>query len=122
MAQFKIVHPVLPARNVSEAVNYYTEKLGFHLTFQDSEKEPRYAAVVRDEVELHIQWHDEADFASVEKLALRFVIDDVDELFEEYRDKGVFHSRTALQNTPWGTREFAFFDLNGNGLFFYRDL
>src|SRR4028119_971426 len=122
MAQFKIVHPVLPARNVSEAISYYTEKLGFRLAFRDNENDPKYAGVERDGVELHIQWHDEKDFGKVERLALRFVIDDVDALFEEYRDKGVFHSRTALQDTPWGTREFAFYDLNGNGLFFYCSL
>ncbi len=118
MAQFKTVHPVLPARNVSEALHYYMEKLGFHLTFQDDEDAPKYAGVERDGVALHIQWHDEQDFANIERPGLRFVIDDVDALFEEYRDKDVFHSRTALQDTPWGTREFAFYDLNGNGLFF----
>lgn len=122
MAQFKQVHPVLPARNVSEAVRYYVEKLGFRLTFQDMDDDPHYAGIVRDGVELHLQWHDSAEFDKVEKLALRFVIDDVDGLFEEYRDKEVFHSKTALQDTAWGTREFAFYDLNGNGLFFYRDL
>ena len=58
----------------------------------------------------------------VDTLALRFVIDDVDGLFEEYSDKGVFHSRTALADTAWGTREFAFYDMDGNGLFFYRNL
>ena len=76
----------------------------------------------RDTVNIHLQWHDEADFASVEKLSLRFVIDDVDSLFAEYADKDVFHSRTALQDTEWGTREFAFYDCDGNGLFFYRSL
>jgi hypothetical protein len=33
-----------------------------------------------------------------------------------------FHAMTALRDTPWGTREFAFYDLNGNALFFCRDL
>ncbi len=102
IAQFKIVHPVLPARDLSQAVNYDTEKLGFRLLFQDKEDEAKYAGVARDEVELHIQWHAAADFAAVEKLVLRFVIDDVDERFEEYRDKGVFHAKTALQNTRGG--------------------
>lgn len=122
MAQFNLVHPVLPARDVSKAINYYTEKLGLRLVFQNVEKEPQYAGVARDHVELHIQWHEEADFASDEKPALRFVIDNVDELFEEYQDKGVFHAKTALRDTPWGTRVVAFFDLSGNGLSFYRDL
>ncbi len=42
-------------------------------------------------------------------------------LFQEYRDKEVFQEHTALQDTPWGTREFAFSDPDGNGLTFYRD-
>ena len=65
MPQFKIVHPVLPARNVSEAIRYYTERLGFSLTFQDSDNDPKYAGVTRDDVGLHIQWHDEEGFSSV---------------------------------------------------------
>jgi catechol 2,3-dioxygenase-like lactoylglutathione lyase family enzyme len=122
MGQFKEVHPVLPAKNVSEAIVYYTEKLGFRLMFQDAEHDPKYAGVRRDKVEIHLQWHDPSEFKKVERLALRFFIDDVDGLFEEYKDKDVFHSQTALRDTPWGTREFAFYDLNGNALFFYRVL
>ncbi len=53
---------------------------------------------------------------------LRFVVPAVLEVFDEYRDKGVFHERTALRDTPWGTREFAFYDPNQNGLTFYCDL
>ncbi|MEZ4664464.1 MAG: hypothetical protein R2911_43585 [Caldilineaceae bacterium] len=56
--------------------------------------------------------------AGVDKLALRFVVDDVDALFVEFSDKDVFHAQTAVRNTDWGTREFAFYDLNSNGLFF----
>ena len=122
-ARFQEVNPVLPVRDVSEAVRYYTQKLGFHLRFQDDPQNPRYAGVERDGVRLHLQWHEPTNFdAAVDKVALRFVIDDVDALFAEYQDKGVFHGGTALRDTPWGTREFAFYDPDGNGLFFYRDL
>ena len=58
----------------------------------------------------------------MDKLSLRFVIDDVDALFAEYKHMGVFHAGTCLQDTAWGTREFAFYDADGNGLFFYRTL
>ncbi|MEZ4865385.1 MAG: VOC family protein [Caldilineaceae bacterium] len=121
-ASFQQLHPVLPVRNVSAAVTYYTERLGFRLLFQDAEKNPTYAGVGRDQVQLHLQWHDEATFTGVNQPAMRFVIDDVDALFAGYQDKGVFQARTALQDTAWGTREFAFYDLDGNGLFFYRNL
>jgi hypothetical protein len=38
------------------------------------------------------------------------------------QDKQVFQDHTALSDTPWRTREFAFYDLDGNGLTFYRNL
>jgi uncharacterized glyoxalase superfamily protein PhnB len=53
---------------------------------------------------------------------LRFLVDDIDELFQEYKEKGVFHERTQLRDTAWGTREFAFWDLNQNGLTFLKDV
>jgi uncharacterized glyoxalase superfamily protein PhnB len=121
--QFREVNPVLPVREVREAARYYTERLGFHLLFFDDPAAPRYAGVGRGGVRLHLQWHDPVDFREgVDTVMLRFLIDDVDALFAEYADKGVFHERTALRDTPWGTREFAFYDMDSNGLTFYRDL
>jgi hypothetical protein len=49
---------------------------------------------------------------------IRLVADNPDVLFRESNDKGVFHDRTELSDTSWGTREFAFWDLNYNGLTF----
>jgi uncharacterized glyoxalase superfamily protein PhnB len=123
-AAFKSVFPVLPARDVGEAVRFYVERLGFELLFQAPKEQPNYAAVRRGHVGLHLQWQLEKDFESgTAGLAmLRFLVDDPEALFEEYKDKGVFHDQTALRDTPWGTREFAFWDLNHNGLVFLRDL
>ena len=122
MAQFVEVNPVLPVRDVTKAVRYYGERLGFSLVGQDDAESPRYAVVKRDGVELHLQWHDSTSFESVEKLNLRFVIADIDALFAEYTTQDVFHERSALRETDWGTREFAFYDPDGNGLTFYSDL
>ena len=121
-AKFTAVNPVLPVRNVSQALAYYVDKLGFAYLFQDAVENPMYAGIRRDDVELHLQWHDEASFDVVEKLNLRFVIADVAALFLEYEGQGVFHERTAVRDTDWGTREFAFYDPDGNGLTFYQDL
>lgn len=120
VTQFREVNPVLPVREVNNAIQYYTQKLGFRLRFQDDPQNPKYAGVERDGVRLHLQWHDPMDFREhVDTLMLRFRIEDVDALFAEYQDKELFHERTALRNTPWGTREFAFYDADGNGLTFY---
>ena len=121
-ATFTAVNPVLPVRSVNKAIEYYVNKLGFGLLFQDTAENPHYAGVGRGGVQLHLQWHDEASFEFVERLSLRFVIDGVDALFAEYEPQGVFHGQTAVCDTAWGTREFAFYDLDGNGLTFYQDL
>lgn len=121
-ARFVAVHPVLPVKNVPKAIAYYVEKLGFKLLFKDAGDAPGYAGVGRDGLELHLQWHDPAEFDNVEKLSLRLLIDGVDALFNEYSQQDVFHAQTALRDTAWGTREFAFYDLDGNGLTFYCDL
>ncbi len=118
--QFTQVHPVLPCKDVTAAVAFYCNRLGFTLRGQDSAENPRYAVVNRDQVELHLQWHDPATFDhTVEKPMLRFPVADIDRLFIEYEAKDVFHAQTALRNTAWGTREFAFYDPNMNGLTFY---
>jgi len=119
---FKAVNPVLPCKDVSLAVQYYVEKLGFALAFQDSADDPHYAGVQRDGVELHLQWHDAQEWERVERPMLRFVVADVDILHTEYQEQGVFHENTVVRDTAWGTREFAFYDLNQNGLTFYQDI
>jgi catechol 2,3-dioxygenase-like lactoylglutathione lyase family enzyme len=116
------VNPVLPSRDVRASIEFYVTRLGFSLQFQDSANEPRYAGLRRDGVEIHVQWHDPAEWEAVERPMLRFVVPAVQALFEEYKDKGVFHERAAVRETTWGTREFAFFDPDHNGLTFYCDL
>lgn len=121
-AEIRAVNPVLPCRDVSASVAFYVDRLGFTRLFQDAPEQPRYAGVGRDGVEIHLQWHDPAEWERVERPMLRFVVPRVESLFEEYRLAGVFHGQTALRDTGWGTREFAFYDPDRNGLTFYRDL
>ena len=122
MVRFESVQPVLPTRDVAAAIGYYVGQLGFELAFADSTTDPGYAGLRRGGVEIHLQWHAPDEWERVERPMLRFVVPDVEELFEEYRDRDLFHERTALRRTEWGTREFAFYDLDMNGLVFYRDL
>jgi len=123
-AEFQRVIPVLPSSDVPASIAFYVHQLGFALRYQDVPDAPRYAVLRRDAVVLHVQWHDPAEWgtAEIDRPMLRFVVSDVEALFAEYQDKGVFHARTALRDTAWGTREFAFFDPDQNGLTFYRDL
>lgn len=110
------VQPILGTRDFAKGVAFYTERLGFTLLFSHDNN---YAGFRRDDVELHMQFQYEHEMQTTR---LRFVVSDPDALFAEFEPLGVFHDRTHLANTPWGTREFAFYDCDGNGLTFYRDL
>jgi catechol 2,3-dioxygenase-like lactoylglutathione lyase family enzyme len=116
---FKAIHPILGVRDLERALNFYIERLGFQLAFRDPSDPTNYAGVRRDGAELHFQWQDENEMSTTR---LRFFVDDPDALFEEYQDKQVFTKQTHVADTPWGTREFAFYDLDRNALTFYRDL
>ncbi|WP_298904167.1 glyoxalase superfamily protein [uncultured Psychroserpens sp.] len=122
-AFLKQIHPVLPVRHVMNAVHYYVDELGFKLAFKDAGDDPGYAGIIRDGVEIHLQWHDENDWVDgMDSVLLRIYVENVDALFQEYSTKAVFHENTELKDTSWGTREFGIYDKNGNGLVFYRDL
>ena len=129
---FTAINPVLPVRNLSASVRFYTERLGFDFAFgdragsplPDGSGAPGYAGVRRGNVELHLQWQDESEFTkgTVGLAMLRILVADPDELLEEYRATGAVDGRTRIRETSWGTREFHVRDLDGHGLTFYCDL
>ncbi len=115
------VHPVLAARDVVESVRFYAS-LGFALRYIDDTTRPRYAALTRDAVELHLQWADPGQWvAGLDRPVLRILVDDVDALFASLARAPQVGTPWGLPgNTPWGTREFHLRDPGGNGLQFYR--
>jgi len=125
-ASVKAIQPVLMCRDVKVSMAFY-RSLGFVPVFEDDASAPRYAAMSRDGVEIHLQWHDHSQWPrSQDRPTCRFVVDKVDELFSEFEAAGVLaDGRSARSpwarpgNTPWGTREFHVLDPDGNGLQFY---
>jgi catechol 2,3-dioxygenase-like lactoylglutathione lyase family enzyme len=121
------VHPVLTSRDVVSSLRFF-ERLGFHESFRDRPKDPRYAAVTRDGVEIHLQWHarDGCEHDG-DRPTYRFLVTDVDNLHAEFLEAGALPDDSATRSpwsvpgdTPWGTREFHVRDPDGNGLQFYR--
>jgi hypothetical protein len=85
----------------------------------------RYAGIRRDDVELHLQWHDAIEWTCPhphDRPNYRFFTPDVDTLFAEPQAAGVLRDARQVADTPWGTREFHLYDPDKNGLQFYRDL
>ena len=116
---FKETHPILGTRDIQRAIAFYTEQLGFKLTFGDKADPPNYVGFRRDSVELHMQFQFEHEMGTIR---LRFLVDDPDAIFSEYRQRGVECTPNSVHDTSWGTREFALYDLDRNALTFYRGL
>lgn len=121
-AQTLQVQPVLPVRDVGAALAYYTAKLGFEGVFVDQPDDPRYAGLRRGGSEIHVQWHDAAEWFRIERSSLRFLVQDVDALIAELIERRALPADTAARETAWGTREFDIYDPDGNALHFYEDL
>jgi catechol 2,3-dioxygenase-like lactoylglutathione lyase family enzyme len=119
-AKLEAVHPVLMVRDVTASIGFY-RTLGFEPAFRDAPVDPKYAGIRRDAVELHLQWHDAADFSSGDRPTYRFLVQDIDGLSEELDARCPDLDRTPVSDTPWGTREFHVRDPDRNGLQFYRD-
>jgi catechol 2,3-dioxygenase-like lactoylglutathione lyase family enzyme len=116
---FKETHPILGTRDIERAIEFYTRSLGFPLIYRDKGQPPNYVVFRRDAVALHMQFQYEHEMGTIR---LRFLVEDPDALFEEYRQRGVECSADGARITPWGTREFALYDLDRNALAFYRHL
>jgi catechol 2,3-dioxygenase-like lactoylglutathione lyase family enzyme len=114
---FKQTQPILGTRDLGKAMDFYRQKLGFELAFDDKNEPKNYVGFRRDSVELHMQFQYEHEMGTIR---LRFLVEDPDALCDEYRQRGV--DCHEVRDTPWGTREFALYDLDRNSLTFYRDL
>lgn len=127
-AQLQAIHPVLMCNEVAASIRFY-EALGFRLLFQDQPTAPRYAAVAREGVALHLQWNDLSGLPpGIDRPAYRFRVADVEALQAEFAAAGVDSATrssspyASARDTPWGTHEFHLLDPAGNVLQFYRPL
>lgn len=108
-------------RDVEASIRFYG-LLGFEQLFAATKENPKYAGISRDNVEIHLQWQDEAHWNhNIDRQVYRFVVSDVDNLHSEFQQNGTGLQITDVKNTEWGTREFHVRDPDGNGLQFYRN-
>jgi catechol 2,3-dioxygenase-like lactoylglutathione lyase family enzyme len=114
---FKETNPIIGTRDIRRGIEFYTQQLGFNLHFRDNADTPNYVVFRRDAVVLHMQFQFEHEMGTIR---LRFLVENPDLLLNEYRQRGV--ECIPIRDTPWGTREFALYDLDRNAMTFYRQL
>ncbi|MBN9524168.1 VOC family protein [bacterium] len=107
--------PVLPCRSLDETLHFYSH-LGFYIDFRQDAPDP-YAILHRGRLELHVFVLPGLDPAtSYTNCYLR--VGDVNELATMWADAKLpahgIPRMTAVEDKPWGMREFAVVDPNGN--------
>jgi catechol 2,3-dioxygenase-like lactoylglutathione lyase family enzyme len=111
---FERAIPVLPSLDVARTVAFYEGVLGFVRRHLDAD----YAILVRDAVEIHF-WRC-TDPRLAEASGCRIGVTAIAPLYEAMRGKGVVHPNAALAVKPWGLREFAIVDGDGNLITFFE--
>jgi catechol 2,3-dioxygenase-like lactoylglutathione lyase family enzyme len=126
--------PALPVRNMAEAVEFYRDRLGFEVRHRDG----GFAVLSRGEAVLHLweasdeSWRERdslerpvrsgAESFIAGTASCRINVEGVDDLYDELRAREVLHpvSKDGVDDTDWGTREFATLDLDGNLVTFFQ--
>ena len=118
-SEFIDIIPVIPSANIERDLVWYKEKTGFESYFADK----MYAGIRRENIYLHLQWHaDTADDPLLGGSVIRIFVKNIKPLFDEFVQRGTVRQEALRSNTPWGTHEFGFFDLNNNAIFIAEDL
>lgn len=108
------VAPVLPVRSVRAALAHY-RALGFQADAygEESDGDPIYGFLCRDGVELHLVRVSSLDPKS-NTSACYLYVDDADALHAEWTRASVGGRVHVAEDTPYGLREFAHVDPDGN--------
>lgn len=104
--------PVLASLDLEATQRFYSERLGFEPLSQY----PDYAVSGRDGVQVHFWLTDDADIAKA--TSCRIDVSGIETLYEEMSAAGVVHPNAPLRDQPWGMREFAVLDGDGNVITF----
>jgi catechol 2,3-dioxygenase-like lactoylglutathione lyase family enzyme len=127
--------PAMPVRDMPAAIAFYRDKLGFAVRHHDG----GFAVLTRDEAVVHLwessdeSWREREDTATnpvcsgaesfiAGTASFRVQVTGVDELFAELSAQDVLHpiSKGGVEDTDFGTREFATLDQDGNLVAFFQ--
>lgn len=118
-AEFLKISPVLPSQDIDRDVKWYYENVGFTLVHKDN----MYAVLNREALFIHLQWHagteDDPLFGGS---VIKIFVKNIAPLFDEFVARGTMSPNKMQWNTPWGTNEFGFYDLNRNAIFIVENL
>lgn len=110
MTKFGRVAPGFHVRNIREAIDFWTDKLGFDVAFTNGDP-PCFAIVKRDEAEVHLGVKPKA----AGHCHCHIIVEGLDELYRSCERAGVTIKQPPRVQ-PWGLRDMIIADPDGNTL------
>jgi uncharacterized glyoxalase superfamily protein PhnB len=120
------MQPVLTVPDVLETVDFYRDKLGFHIDFVEGDP-PVHARVCADPTysspTVHVRFEPLRPGASVNPSVYLWlhVGSGLDQLFDVYQKRGV-EVVEEPSDRPWGLRQFTIKDCNGYAVTFCAEI
>ena len=133
MIDFLQAVPAMPTKDIKRASEFYSNNLGFSVAHEDDS----FASFTQGAVEIHLwlaadeSWKAKVAFSPVCSGAESFLagtascrvrVTDVDALYDKLLPLKIVHANGNLDDKPWGDREFAVSDPDGNLLTFFQPL
>jgi len=120
MTQGQRSMPILPAKDLAEAVTFYTDALGFRLAgiLKDDDGNDRFAIVQMDHITIGLQASERA--GSGEEWAAYFYLADIGAFVDQIQGNGVRVLR-GPEDTYYHCKELEVVDPTGNLLCFAQD-
>jgi catechol 2,3-dioxygenase-like lactoylglutathione lyase family enzyme len=107
--------PILPARDVERSAAFYRDQLSFAIVHT----EERYGIVERDDIQLHLRGPSGIEPSRSDAM-IRVEVEDLPALYRHCAGADLVHPNAPLHDEPWGTREFAILDRDGNLVTFFE--
>ena len=117
LTEFIKATPVLASLVIERSAEFFVSKLGFakvHVA------QGSYGIVSSGAVEIHF-WAC-ADRQIAEATSCRVQVQGIKVLHARCANYAIVHPNAPLQSKPWGTKEFAILDPDGNLVTFYEDV
>lgn len=113
--RFLSATPVLASLDIERTIDFYVSKLGCSAVHAE---QGVYGIVALGEVPIHFWACGERRIA--EATSCRIEVKGIEPLFARCTREAIVHPRAPLHDTPWGTREFAVLDGDGNLITFHE--
>jgi hypothetical protein len=107
--------PIIPSREIEASAAWYRDRLGFEVFHTETE----YGIVGQGKTWIHF-WGPSGIEPKDSMTMIRVGVSGIDELYAHCQAEEIVHPNAALCTQPWGLREFAVSDNDGNLVTFFE--